>query len=120
LQTSERGSAVAEFLFLLLPMILCIGSTAQVSWVSFAKSQLRVIAATSAFQASQPDSDQNQVVDEVRATALQRLNLSPAARLDTHSGFARVELQVDGWALLGFSLVAAPTMSVTGYAVQEN
>ena len=101
-------------------MILCVSTTAQVSWVAFAKSQLRVIAATAAFQTSQPDSDENQVVDEVRATALKRLNLSSTALLDSHSGLARVELRIEDWALPGFSLIAVPAMAVSGYAVQEN
>lgn len=105
---------------LVLPIVLCIGATAQVSWVSFAKSQLRVIAATSAFEASQPDTDRRAVLDGARASALQRLNLSPIAMLETQNGLSRIELQLASWSLSSASQVFAPAIEVSGYAVIEN
>ena len=103
-----------------MPMVLCLSATAQVSWVSFAKSQFRVLAATSAFEASQPDSNKSNLVEVVRANALQRLNLSPSVIFETQNDLARVELLVEGWKLPGLSLISAPTLVVSGYAVTEN
>lgn len=105
---------------LVLPILLCISATAQLSWVSFAKSQLRVIAATSAFEASQPDSDRNTVIEETRVRALQRLNITSNAMLEIQNGVTRIDLQLPGWSFLGNPLFSAPAIEVSGYAVFEN
>jgi hypothetical protein len=105
---------------LVLPIVLCISATAQVSWVSFAKSQLRVIAATSAFEASQPDTDRSSVLEGARASALQRLNISPTSMLEAQNGLTRIELKLDSWSFSSASQVFAPAIEVSGYAVIEN
>jgi hypothetical protein len=79
-----------------------------------------VIAATSAFEAGQPDSERSTVLEGARAKALQRLNISPIVILETQNGLTRIELQLASWSFSSASLFIAPSIEVSGYAVIEN
>lgn len=75
MRTSDRGSAVVEFLLLVLPLIGLGVSTLGVVWYSFAKAQLSQIAAEAAMMAAEPDSSKLEVSEAVAAALHKRLNV---------------------------------------------
>jgi hypothetical protein len=58
LRTSERGSAVVEFLLLILPMLGLTAGSIGVSWFAFSKVQLQEVAQELAVFHSEPDTDE--------------------------------------------------------------
>jgi Flp pilus assembly protein TadG len=119
LQTSERGSAVAEFLFLVIPLIICLSASAQVSWTSYSKTQLRVEAATAAFEAGQPDSDLSNIQQKVKANVAARLKACSSPVVNAQNGLSRVEIKLPAWNVLGLLNVFVPSITVSSHAVNE-
>lgn len=119
MQTSERGSAVAEFLFLVIPLVVCISGSAQVSWVSYSKTQLRVEAATAAFEAGQPDSDLSNIQQRVKANVASKLKTSTVPAVNVQNGLSQVEIKLPAWNVLGLPNVFVPFIVVSSHAVNE-
>jgi hypothetical protein len=76
LRTSDRGSAVVEFLLLVLPLVGLAGGTCGVVWYSFAKAQLSQVAAEAAMMAAEPDSSNSEVFASVGENLQNRLGIS--------------------------------------------
>jgi hypothetical protein len=119
LQTSERGSAVAEFLLLVVPLIVCVSSTVQVSWAGYTKTQLRLEAAYAAFEAGQPDTELQNLIHKVSADLVARVNSKSVPIIKNQNGLSSVEIRIPTWNALGFLNVFAPSMVVTSHAASE-
>jgi len=103
-----------------MPIVICVSGTAQVSWAAFSKSQLRVIAANAAFEASKPDVENGTVISNVGESSFKRLKMIPKATLETQNGVVSVELQLSSWLFLGLPFVSTPSLAVRSFAVAEN
>ena len=120
MRTSERGSAVAEFIFLVLPLIGVAGSTVGISWYSFAKAQLIQITSEAAMQLAQPDSTEEEVRQVAGTKIAQRLATSEfTLNSSVTEGIATVNIELRQLKLLApFSLVF-PELSVVSHAPTE-
>lgn len=76
MRTSDRGSAVVEFLLLVLPLVGLAGATGGVVWYSFASAQLSQVAAEAAMMAAEPDSTNAEVFAAVGEKLQNRLGIS--------------------------------------------
>jgi Flp pilus assembly protein TadG len=120
LRTSEKGSAVVEFLLLVIPMLFLISSTFGVSWYAYVKTQARVIAAKSAFHLSQPDSDSNEV--SIRALSdfssqLGMANVRVAA--EVFGSLSEIRITSSAHAFSGFPGLTFPELAVTSHEFME-
>ena len=105
---------------MVIPIVLCVSGTAQVSWAAFSKSQLRVIAANAAFEASKPDVENGMVISNVGDSSFKRLKMIPKTTLETQNGVVSVELQLSSWLFLSLPFVSTPSLAVRSFAVAEN
>ena len=110
---------MAEFLFLVIPLIICISGSVQVSWTGYSKPQLRVEAATAAFEASQPDSDLSNIQQKVKANVAARLKAYSSPVVYVQNGLSQVEIKLPAWNVLGLLNVFVPSITVSSHAVNE-
>jgi hypothetical protein len=120
LRTSEKGSAVVEFLLLVIPMLFLISSTASVSWYAYVKTQARVIAAKSAFQLSQPDGDPNEVSIRTLSDFSSKLGMANVrVAAEVFGSLSEIRITPSSHALAGFSGLTFPELVVTSHEVME-
>ena len=120
MRTSERGSAVAEFLLLVLPLIGLASSTVGVCWYAFAKAQLTQIAAEAAMQAAQPDSTSVEVYGSVRLKLKQRLGIENFSTTCTRENeVSTVSIDLAEIQVLGPLSLVLPGLGVVGGAPIE-
>ena len=110
---------MAEFLFLVIPLIICISGSVQVSWTGYSKTQLRVEAATAAFEAGQPDSDLSNIQQKVKANVAARLKACSSPVVNAQNGLSRVEIKLPAWNVLGLLNVFVPSITVSSHAANE-
>jgi Flp pilus assembly protein TadG len=120
LQTSERGSAVAEFLLLTIPLVALASSTVGVSWYGFAKAQLTQIAAEGAMQGAQPDSTSGEVYESLRLKLIERLGIeSFSATSSDENEVSTVAIELTEIQFLGPLSLVFPGLSVVSSAPVE-
>ena len=120
MRTSDRGSAVAEFVFLLLPLIGLASSTICVAWYSFAKVQLIQIASEGAMQLAEPDSTEGEVRETVSKKLEQRLAVKEfALTSQVAGGVATVNLELPQFSLLFPMSLVLPELSEVSRATLE-
>jgi hypothetical protein len=120
LRTSEKGSAVVEFLLLVIPMLFLISSTASVSWYAYVKTQARVIAAKSVFHLSQPDGDPNEVRIRTLSEFSSKLGMANVhVAAEFFGSLSEIRITSSSQALAGFSGLSFPELAVTSHEVME-
>jgi Flp pilus assembly protein TadG len=120
LRTSERGSAVAEFIFLVLPLVGLTGTVTSVTWYAFAKAQLAEISAEAALQLAEADSSVAEVKAEVAEKMLNRLNsVDFSFAGEVAGGVANVNLELSAWELLTPLSMVFPELSEVSSAPLE-
>ena len=120
MRISDRGSAVVEFLLLILPLGLVWSATTQVVWFAYAKTQARIIATVSAFALAQPDSEMDEVSNSARVELVHRLG-DGTYRLENFSGngLSEVVLAVKFPQPLGLAIFGAPEIKVRTHSANE-
>ena len=118
---SSRGSAVVEFLLVLLPMIAIASSTIGLSWFAFERVSLQVLSVESAWRFSQPDFEQadlNEFVSNelLKQTGMNRFSLDA----EKANGVSSVSILVDQIALSGGLSLNAPELKMSSHAPLEN
>ena len=121
MRISERGSAVAEFIFLVLPLLGLAGSTIGVSWYAFSKAQLIQITSEAAMQLAQADSNQEEVKQVVSQKLRERLGATSFSLAGfVEGGVATVNVELSQSELpVPFSLVF-PELSAVSHAAAES
>ena len=121
LRRSDNGSAVVEFLLILFPLGALAGATVGSGWLYFAATEVRVIAAESAWQLAEGDTEQA----EVQASAAGALAKSLGANRisfesDKADGVSAIRVVVDSITLPGGLGISSPEFRVTAHAANEN
>ena len=111
---------MAEFLSLVLPLFFLAASTIGVVWVQFVKSNLRIISAEAAFQATQADTTVSEVESYVLRQVEVRLGL-PLASLEVNlnQGLVGVELGIEPLEISGVSSMFSPLLLVRTHGAIE-
>jgi Flp pilus assembly protein TadG len=120
LRTSEKGSALVEFILLVLPMFGLAAATVGVTWFAFAKAQLVQISNDLAMQQAEPDTNSAELLSTAAAEVKERLGLTDFAMTNSLlNGVSSVGLEVPAQQFLGpFSLVLPPLSVVSSVPSQ--
>jgi Flp pilus assembly protein TadG len=121
LRTSDRGSAVVEFILLVIPLVGLSAGTIGVTWFAFAKAQLQEVAYEAALQLSEPDSNQTEVYQATSEKVTKRLGITAMSlKLDQTEGMASVSLELEPWQIYGPMSLVLPALSAVSSVPQEN
>ena len=113
MRTSDRGSAVVEFLLLVLPLVGLASGTCGVVWYSFAKAQLIQVAAEAAMMAAEPDSSNDEVLAAVDFNVRNRLGISNfSMNTNKSSGVLSLSINLPVLEFLGPMAMVFPELSV--------
>ncbi|MCX6485226.1 MAG: hypothetical protein NTX78_01055 [Rhodoluna sp.] len=120
MRTSDRGSAVVEFLLLVFPIGLLSTATIGVGWFSFAKTELRVIASEVTFQLAQPDSDIREFLVTVDTKMFRTFgNLDYRVQYFSANGLSEVVLSLPLVRSFGILGGITPQLKVQTHAANE-
>lgn len=117
MRRSETGSAVSEFLLLMIPLTALAGASISIAWYGFAKVQLGIVAQETAWLAALPDVDAAEVEDFATERVSARLGMTRLQVTSNRSSeLSEVSILIDGFTLSNLLSVVVPESPMVAHA----